>query len=414
MRARSFFTPTAVLCITWIVFLMGQAILAPDMIFSLEAGLLVFSLIVSFCIGEYVELFPSRTRRIRKMDSSAFRYASEDRVFQKRLERVIWTTGAISVAGSILYLFIFIRHFGSFVGLLTAGWAIREEIGTGAISVPLSVRMLFLLAYPVISLALVHWVLFGFRWFLFLPFLAILIFGATQAARAAIFIVIIWVFLANLWKDMVKRGCISAASIAKRIVLYPVLVLMIFIMGLMYREQSIGTMEDYSRYLHVFNVYTFGGISALSAFLDSYKNSMEMTLGLYSFSSFFELLGIKKLSFGFYDEYLVISRLYGDTTNVYTMFRPLIEDFGLAGSHIYMLLLGAISSKIYAMTLRGSLPALASITALYTLLVYSPIAPFTQHTSLLLCLIIPAVLIKATQFRYVYRPSASSLVSNEQ
>jgi oligosaccharide repeat unit polymerase len=237
--------------------------------------------------------------------------------------------------------------------------------------------------------------------FLILPFLTIIVFGTTQAARAGSFIVIIWVFITSFWKNLFSGNNNYSLSIIKRIILYPLLIIAIFILGLMYREQNIEIGVDFLRFLHVFNIYVFGGISAFSRFLDTYSSASDMTLGLYSFSSLFQLLGISKLSFGYYDEYLAISNVYSDTTNVYTMFRPLIEDFGFAGSHIYMFLLGLFSAKIYSMTMKGNLSALSVLCALYTLFVYSPIAPFTQHTSLFLCFIIPPVLIKFIQYKLI-------------
>lgn len=380
---------------------MGQAVLAWDMIFSAKAGLLIFSLILSFSVGEHARLLPNREKYIHDINRSAFENIFEDQDFRKKLKWTVLIIGVVSIVGSLLYLFIFIRHFGSLLGLMTAGWAIREEIGTGGISVPLAIRMLFLLAYPAISLALIYWVIYGFRWFLLMPFLTILIFGAVQAARAGTFIVIIWIFIASFWKDIVKEGRISNVSLMKRIVLYPALILTIFMLGLMYREQNIGVMEDFLRYLHIFNTYTFGAISAFSAFLDLHMTSASLTWGQYSFSSLFELLGISNLVFGYYDEYLVISHLHGDATNVYTMFRSLIEDFGMAGAHIYMFLLGAIASKVHSMTMKGSLPALSFSSIFYVLLVYSPIAPLTQHTSLLFCLFVPVLMIKIIQYKFV-------------
>jgi oligosaccharide repeat unit polymerase len=380
---------------------MGQTILAPDMIFSLNASLLILTLIGSFSLGMLVKVFYTQQSYSSNLDYAGFEITINDNVFKKKLSLLIFILGIISILGSIFYLFIFIRHFGSLFDLLTAGWTIREEIGAGNIQVPIIVRIMFLLAYPTISLSLIYWIVYEFKMFLILPFLTIIVFGTTQAARAGSFIVIIWVFITSFWKNLFSGNNNYSLSIIKRIILYPLLIIAIFILGLMYREQNIEIGVDFLRFLHVFNIYVFGGISAFSRFLDTYSSASDMTLGLYSFSSLFDLLGISKLSFGYYDEYLSISNFYSDTTNVYTMFRSLIEDFGIAGSHVYMFLLGLFSGKIYSMTMKGNLSALSVLSALYTLFVYSPIAPFTQHTSLFLCFIIPAALIKFIHYKLV-------------
>ena len=380
---------------------MGQTILAPDMIFSLKASFFIITLIGSFSVGMLVKVYYTQQPYKSNLDYAGFNNIIYDKAFKKRLSLLIFTLGLISIIGSIFYLFIFIKHFGSLLGLLTAGWTIREEIGAGNIPVPIIIRIMFLLAYPTISLSLIYWILYEFKMFLLFPFLTIIIFGTTQAARAGLFIVIIWVFLTSFWKNLFSGKNNYILSNVKKLILYPLLIVIIFISGLMYREQNIEIVVDFLRFLRVFNIYVFGGISAFSGFLDGYSSASDMTFGLYSFSSLFDLLGISKLSFGYYDEYLSISNVYSDTTNVYTMFRSLIEDFGIAGSHVYMFLLGLFSGKIYSMTMKGNLSALSVLSALYTLFVYSPIAPFTQHTSLLLCFIIPAALIKFIHYKLV-------------
>ncbi len=72
----------------------------------------------------------------------------------------------------------------------------------------------------------------------------------------------------------------------------------------------------------------------------------ELTMGFYSFMSFFRLLGDdRSIPMGTYDEFYT----YGDYVkgNLYTVFRGLITDFGLLGSLIFALLLGTVCCFFY-------------------------------------------------------------------
>jgi oligosaccharide repeat unit polymerase len=81
--------------------------------------------------------------------------------------------------------------------------------------------------------------------------------------------------------------------------------------------------------------------------------------GIYTFTPISRLLGNHTpLPAGVYEEYFV----YGDIiqTNIYTMFRGLINDFGLSGSLVVMLLAGLMIHIAYWIFLTAKSPSLST------------------------------------------------------
>ncbi len=401
---KTFFSPSGVLSGTWSIFLLGHMIFAPDYVFSYSSGFIILFLILTFACGEIFSFLLSYAGKARP-HGPGLKQGSPAR-HEPELKNTILIMGITSICGAFLYFQIFQSYFGSFANLISAGWSIRDEIGSGAIPIPLYIRIMTLIAYSTISLSFIYWICFDFKPFLLLPFATVIIFGATQAARAGTFMVLIWVFVAGYWRDRLNGLQHIGLRLLRRVLIFIFVVLAIFILGLMYREQKFD-FEFFNTHLwETSKVYAFGSVSAFAEFWNSYSIYNPITGGAYSFSSLFELLGLKTYPFGVYGEYLDVSRTANVYTNVFTLFRSLIEDFSLLGAFGFMFCLGLMSARVYKKAIRGDLSAVSLITILYTLLIYSTIAPLTQHNSLLLSFVLPPVMIKMMGLRMVGKPYA--------
>lgn len=373
----------------------AHLLFAPDYLFSQSAALLILVLLLAFFIGEFVcsKAFPIRLQGSHEIEVS-LEHPDNKILFEYRLRMSILFIGALSFFGSLAYLRIFIDHFGSLFNLLSAGWLIREEMASGAINVPLIVRAFALLGYSGISLALVYWIRYGMRPLIVLPFLGVLIMGIAQAARAGTFMLLITIIVGSYWRDRSAGKTNIGLRFIRRMFFFLLIILAIFILGLMLREQNFSLDIDGLSQLKSFRIYAIGAISSFSVFLDQHNFDSDLTWGRYSFASFFELVGLYEFdSFGYYDEYLHISTSTNDYTNVYTIFRSLIEDFGILGALFYMLSLGVATRFAYTKAINGSLGALAFILGIYTMFVYSPIAPMTQHNSIVVSWILPPLIL---------------------
>lgn len=88
--------------------------------------------------------------------------------------------------------------------------------------------------------------------------------------------------------------------------------------------------------------------------------------GFYEFMPIFQALGDDRLvPQGVYDEYFTHGELF--STNIYTVFRGLIVDFGVVGSLVYMLLTGWLSHAAYHRLLTERRPVVSAAVFVFLL-----------------------------------------------
>lgn len=92
--------------------------------------------------------------------------------------------------------------------------------------------------------------------------------------------------------------------------------------------------------------------------LQSYKRNVYDP-GFYTFTPLLKLFGNRQVPLpGFFDEYFRYADLMA--TNIYTMFRGLIVDFGLFGSLVFMTLFGGILNIAFWCLLTNDRPSLSA------------------------------------------------------
>jgi oligosaccharide repeat unit polymerase len=96
-----------------------------------------------------------------------------------------------------------------------------------------------------------------------------------------------------------------------------------------------------------------GHISVFARWLnESWADDITPTFGAYTFTGLFEFLGLPTTPFvGLYSENHEVEP--GGITNIYTIFRGLIEDFTLAGSLVFLFIFGFLAGLAYINVLRG-------------------------------------------------------------
>ena len=112
----------------------------------------------------------------------------------------------------------------------------------------------------------------------------------------------------------------------------------------------------------------------------------ELAWGSKSFMGISNLLGIEERVQGIYPEYLNIGKngFYG-ISNVYTIFRPLVEDVGEVGTMIVMFFMGFISNYSFKniITHRFLFINQVVVIAIFAYLMWSFVASFYAYTSYL-------------------------------
>lgn len=125
----------------------------------------------------------------------------------------------------------------------------------------------------------------------------------------------------------------------------------------------------------------FGHMSVFSSWLSDYwAQTFRPTLGAYTFAGPLEIMGFKQRPPGIFEG--VVELIAGETSNIYTGFRPLIEDFTMPGAVAILAVLGLVSGASYRAVARGNWGAVPVLVAAYMTILWTPITWFWIYNSL--------------------------------
>ena len=134
-----------------------------------------------------------------------------------------------------------------------------------------------------------------------------------------------------------------------------------------------------------FVCYALGHMHCFDVWYTSYVPS-ELAWGSKTFMGVSNLLGIEERVQGLYPEYLNVGKngFYG-ISNIYTIFRPLIEDVGEAGTVLVMFLFGGVANKTTKdlVAHRSVFFNQMLLIAIFAYVMWSFVASFYTYTSYL-------------------------------
>lgn len=391
-----FASPTIILAGSW-AFVFGlQSIFADDMASSFFATVAIFTITLSFALGELsaVSFLKSKNRnllQIKNLNSLRTNFL----INEDRFKKVVLSLGIFGVFGAIYYAAALgLLRAGSFSELLFLPGEARAAIFAGDLQIPLLSRIGFVLAYSGVVLALSYYYLFTWRWWLILPMISVLLLGLSQAGRAGTIIVILQTILVVYLKNLLvlRRGYLVSA--VKGILLPVVLLLLVFVGGQFLREGLSSTEgEDISRVFYSLRSYLFGGVSAFSSWFDYGFDWSMPTFGRYSFSSLFDALGIFPQAPGIYDEYFSIAS-NGEISNIFTAYRSFIDDFTFFGACLFYGAAGFFISLIINKLACGRVYFISLAIPFLSWLMFSPLASLTYFNSFLISCFFPYFVIR--------------------
>jgi oligosaccharide repeat unit polymerase len=377
------FRPGGLMAAVWSAALLGQEVFAPDFVFSTVASWTILVVIACFVIGDYIIVAITPAHSMQHVH----------RPTNENLIRTITIgCGVVSVIGSAWSLVSYVHYFGGITEFATAGNAIRVVFAEREVQLPFIARSMATFGHPGVVLSLVGWSYFGWRWWMSLPFFAVAMFATSQMGRAGVIIVALEGLLAIYYRD-IAQGKGADSRFVLRILPAAGSVLLLFIGGEIFRASAAVDLPI----ARTFYAYAFSGPSGLTAWLDSAQVGVQPALGRQSFDSLAALLGAKTQLVGVYDDFAQLSVRHADIGNIYTVIRPLVEDFGTVGAAAMMLVLGLIAGVAFEYTRCRSLPARAVAITLGVYIVFSVITPLSVFNSWLLSVALPpAVLLWAT------------------
>ena len=139
-------------------------------------------------------------------------------------------------------------------------------------------------------------------------------------------------------------------------------------------------------------VWFCGHLAGFSIWLrDHFVDGAGLSWGQKTFGGPFQILGAGVRVQGVYTDEVILTAQ--ESTNVYTMFRGLIEDFGIAGAIAAMAVGGYVTGRVYAWVRKGKVFAIPLLAAIYATILWSPIiCILTYNTVIIAYLLLGGVL----------------------
>lgn len=125
----------------------------------------------------------------------------------------------------------------------------------------------------------------------------------------------------------------------------------------------------------------FGHMTVFSQWLAEYwREPFAPSLGKVTFAGPLEMLGYSQRIPGLFDR--VVDLLAGESSNIYTGFRPLIQDFTISGALAILGLLGFIGGTGFRLVAAGKWSAMPLLLVAYVTILWTPITWFWIYNSL--------------------------------
>ena len=213
-----------------------------------------------------------------------------------------------------------------------------------------------------------------------LPFVPAFIMSFILTTRSWVFYTVLcWIGSYLSWRVM--RGdkiLFTRRHFLALLVIIPVLSGFFIMAHLLRRgEVSIGLFKEilYS----VFGVYFFGYLSAFSIWME-HGGWGPATLGAYTVGGIFNILGLRERRMGLF-EFVEIAD--GRMTNVYTVFRSLMEDFTPGGAILVLFLIGIVSGMVYRRVSRGDIRYVPALAMFYAFTLWTPITSLLNYNTII-------------------------------
>ena len=404
LLCESWFAPAAFVGLVW-SFFIGVSLLVVEYPIPGSGLWMLVLLVVAVQLGALIvhQLWPRSRISVRPGSDDVF----DSLIIPCRRYGLLCT--AVALAGCVYFLFTSLEEFGlpfTWIGVLEVGarWTLMRY---DDVLEPWSVRLLVTWLHPA---ALLGGILFACsskrldRLIGAATLLPAFIYGILTGARAAILLgLTCWI-----------GGYVSALCVrnkgelrlftAKRFT--SLLLAATCILGMFGAIDGVRDSKWYQAFVLDFHeskisAYMFG---SPAAFADWYaRGEVSGTeLGARTFAGEFDLLHIKTRTIGTYSE---LSNVVGgaEESNVYTVFRGLIEDFTSYGSMLVAACIGVVASWVYVTRSGNVRSALFGLSAFYAATLFSPLISLFSFNGASLAWVVAWIVLMRAAHRRVYR-----------
>jgi oligosaccharide repeat unit polymerase len=212
----------------------------------------------------------------------------------------------------------------------------------------------------------------------FIPAIAVTVLQTTKAAM--LFAIVLW--LSSYFATRLRMGKLAVFTrghLLVAILMGGVLAVFFFAVGLARLAST-----DVSLVNVVFLklvTSAFGHMTVFSQWLSEFWHApFDPSLGKVTFSGPLEMLGISQRIPGLFDS--LIELVAGETSNIYTAFRPLIQDFTIPGALTILGLLGFVGGTGFRLVAVGRWSGAPLLLIAYVTIFWTPITWFWIYNSL--------------------------------
>jgi len=377
LLCKNWFAPAAFVGLVW-SFFIGVSLLVVEYPIPGRGLWMLVLLVIAIQLGALIVY----QLQLRTRVSVHPKWAGEFDSFIGLCRRYSVVCTAVALAGCIYFLFTSLEEFGlsfTWIGVLEVGarWTVMRY---DDVLEPWSVRLLVMWLHPA---ALLGGILFACsskridRLIGAATLLPALGYGMLTGARAAILLgLTCWIsgYVSTLCVR--NEGRLKLFS-AKRVA--TLLFTAVCLVGMFAAIDAVRDSTWYQAFVLDFKeqklaTYIFG---SPAAFADWYAHAeiSGAELGARTFAGEFDLLSVKTRTVG---RYTVMSNVVAgaEESNVYTLFRGLIEDFTAFGALLVAACMGGFASWVFGLGSRNAYLTLVWLSAFYAAVIYSPIISF--------------------------------------
>lgn len=355
-----------IVCILLLVYLFivyssyGQDIRNPNILFAFYwVGAIIFGLIGSHLFNLYyffsavivivlhVLSFNFGGMLVYYSSKNKFSAVNEYYLNNTKVRRIVLGFSFLS----FLSIFFLIGSLGFSLSTLFDFASFFEIANTASVSrydqrlnLPASYKILSIFSYSAVFFAAILYSNSdkkGDKVISFLPIGSALLNAMVNGSRAGLLMSILLFLATLLGMTLVNNKKVPLFTVLKNLIILVLIFIGIFLLIQMLRGGNKDV--DITTFGGKLVTYMFGSFNAFGIWWETH-DSVEYGLGKYTFAGIHDILFGGREQ-GLFNEPVFISQT--EFSNVYTIFRSTIEDFGLAGSLLFFFIYGTLTMKAY-------------------------------------------------------------------
>lgn len=390
---KTWYAPSAIFSLLWTFIVSFSILSAPDYYFSAGALLfIVFSIILFFIGGRMYELFHNQNSREQKNLSFPMK---------TRLDLLI----TIGIMTGVFSIFFLLRDAGLFFSDIFDIGKIKEASFRLSVERYEGVRLSSL---TMLCLTVSYAASFAAGMILsqkpetrekikiLLLIAPVVLFTMIYTARAVLLYMLAIIagsyFAFRPYADKKPLKLFSKTNLAVAFAGSLVLLAIFIISQASRMKLNLADNNQLAMLTNYLKVWFSGNVSGLSAWFDFPDMKAADKTVSYTFAGLAEWLGAPPRIVGIYEMTLDANHKM-EFSNIYTLFRFFIDDFGISGTCIVFFILGFISKKLFTGSLNGRSTDASILSGLLALLLFSFISSIFAYNSVLFAWILFVCLI---------------------